>query len=116
MSDYQRCKICGEFGWTGASAIRFGHHQCPPLWEARLKDARWENEWTDVHALDAEQAASRFCQQHDSNGDYDIITNGEAEVEVRKPDSDKITLVEITAESVPTYYARARTPQETADE
>jgi len=108
MSDYERCKTCGEYGWTGASAARFGGHICPPTWEARIHETKYENEWTEIHARDAEEAASKFCQQHDSNGDYDIIQSGEAEIEVRKWGEDKIALIDISAESVPTYYAHRR--------
>ena len=115
-NDYHRCKTCGEYGWFGDSAVKLGAHRCPPSWQVRMHETKWESEWRDIHARDLEEAASKFCQQHDSNGDYDIITNGDAVVEVRKSEADPATIVEIRAESVPTYYARARSPQEKADE
>lgn len=109
MSDYRRCKTCGEFGWFDRSA---GNHACSPIWEARLFGAG-DDEWMDVHADDAETAAEKFCEQYDSGGDYDIIRCGSAEVEVRKPGDAEASLWDISAESVPEYHAYARCPQVT---
>lgn len=114
MSDYVRCKRCGGWGWTGELAGRYGAHACPPIWEARILKTRWENDWTEVHARDAEDAASKFCERYDSDGEYSIIQDGGAEIEVRKLGEDQITQVEISAESVPTYYAHARPQSEPA--
>jgi hypothetical protein len=109
MSDFRKCTVCREWGWFDG---KLGNHICKPSWEARLLETKWENGWTDCRGRDAEEAASNFCQRYDSDGEYSIIQSGEAEVEVRKLGSDEVTVVEISAESVPTYYARARSPQE----
>jgi hypothetical protein len=109
MVGFERCPTCREFGWFGE---KFGReHQCAPIWEARICETKWENGWMEVRAHDAEEAASKFCQRYDSDGEYSILQSGEAEVEVRKLGEDDVTVVEITAESVPTYYAHARSPQ-----
>lgn len=107
MSDYQRCKRCGEYGWTGESAQRFGFHTCLPMWECRI--AGNGDDWDEVYAREAEQAAEKFCDQYDSNGDYTIIQAGEAEVDVRRPGEDEITQWKIAAESVPHYRAYPKT-------
>jgi hypothetical protein len=113
MSDYRRCPHCRENGWFDRP---FGNHTCSPVWEARLFGAG-DDEWLDVRADDAETAAEKFCDQYDSGGDYDIIRSGSAEVEVRKPGEEAITLWDISAESVPEYHAYPRrTPQESGRE
>jgi hypothetical protein len=110
MEGFQRCPNCNKFGWFGE---KFGReHQCAPIWEARLLETKWENDWIEVRAHDAEEAAREFCEQYDSDGDYSIIQRGSAEVEVRKPGEDGVTIFDVSAESVPTYYAHARRPQD----
>lgn len=83
-------------------------HSCPPMWEARIFETKWENDWVEVRARDAEQAATKFAEQYDQGGDYDIIQRGGDEIEVRKSGDDKIVMVDVSAESVPHYYGRVR--------
>jgi hypothetical protein len=112
MSDFRKCTVCREWGWFDG---KFGGHICKPIWEARLLETKWENGWTEVYGRDAEEAASKFCECYDSDGEYSIIQSGEAEVEVRKLGEEEVTIVDISAESVPTYYAHTRSSQETAE-
>lgn len=113
MEGFQRCPTCQKFGWFGE---KFGReHQCAPIWEARLHETKWDNDWTEVRAHDAEEAASEFCERYDcEGGDYSIIQHGEAVVEVRSPEGD-VTTCDVRAESVPTYYAHERREQSTDD-
>jgi hypothetical protein len=67
-----------------------------------------EDEWREIHAIDGERAAERFCANRDSNGDYDIIQAGEAAVETRKLGEDEIRQWDINAQSVPEYRAYPR--------
>ena len=90
------CKDCDEHYLTT--------HTCPPLWEARIYDKKYPNDWTEVHGIDPARAAARFAECYDRNGDYDIIKRGGDEIEVRKPGEDKIILVTISTETVPHYY------------
>jgi hypothetical protein len=98
MSDYQRCKTCGVYGWVGT-------HRCPPVWECRRVVPWDDEEWTDVYATDARNAAEEFCDIFDSDGDYMIIRHGSATIDVRKKDSDVAERFEVSAESVPRYTA-----------
>lgn len=100
---YQRCKVCEEWGWTDK-------HSCPPIWEARIFETKWQEDWHEVRANSPERAAQKFAEEYDCHGDYDILKRGSEEVEVRKQGEETITLVDISAESVPTYYAEVRDP------
>ncbi len=80
-------------------------HTCPPLWEARIFETRFQNDWAEVHGHDPEAAAARFAELYDRDGDYDIIKRGGDQIEVRKPGDETIILVNVSAESVPQYYA-----------
>lgn len=98
MSDYVKCKICDKWGYKNS-------HKCPPVWEVRMYERRWEEDWVEVYATDAEDAATTFAEQSDRGGDYDIIRRGSAEVEVRKQGETEVTQWDIQAESVPEYTA-----------
>lgn len=99
------CKHCDKHYHEGYQ------HACPPLWEARVFETKWQNEWHEVHGNDPEQAAARFCEIYDRNGDYDIVRRGGDEIEVRKPGDDEIIMVDVSAESVPHYYGHVRKPK-----
>lgn len=103
MSDWGKCSTCGEYGWLAS-------HKCAPIWEARLFETKWDEEWREVHGRDQEEAAAKFCEDYDRDGDYDIIRRGSAEVQVRKPGEEDIVLVDVSAESVPEYSAWIRSP------
>lgn len=99
--NYVRCAKCGEFGFSNT-------HECPPIWEARILETKWENDWTEVHARDAEAAAEKFCEDYDCHGDYDIIKRGGEEIQVRKLGEERIVIVDISAESRPHYCGTER--------
>jgi hypothetical protein len=111
MSDigtFARCPTCREYGWLNS-------HRCAPIWQAREVAARYQNDWVEVRGRDAEEAATKYCEETDQYGDYSIVRAGEATVEVRKaPDfemeDDEIAAIpiqtfDVTAESVPQYSA-----------
>lgn len=67
-----------------------------------------EGGWTSLYATDAEDAAEKYAERHDSDSaEYTIVRNGEAEVWVRDEDNN-VTKWDITAESVPTYSAHEK--------
>lgn len=99
MSDFKKCPTCQKHDFLS-------RHKCAPAWEARVFGDG--DEWNEVHGWDAEDAAAKFAEQYDEGGDYDIIRRGSAEIEVRKQGDEAITLVDISAESVPQYSAHAR--------
>lgn len=98
---YERCGICDEWGYGGK-------HQCPPIWECRVFETKYENDWQEVYAVDAERAAEKFAEDYDCHGDYDIVKRGCEEIEVRKAGSADIMMVDISAESRPHYYGSVR--------
>lgn len=113
MKGFQRCPTCQKYGWFGQEFGR--EHQCAPIWEARMYGSKWKEDWVEVRAHDAEGAAREFCERYDCEGDYTIIQRGSAEIEVRKPGEDAVTIFDVSAESVPTYYAHERQPVSTDD-
>lgn len=98
---YERCKHCDHWGWSNT-------HACPPIWEARIFETKWQNDWNEVRATDAEDAAKRFAEEYDVNGEHDIVRRGCEEIEVRLQGSEKIWMVDVSAETVPAYYATVR--------
>lgn len=86
-------------------------HTCPPLWEARVYETKWENDWTEVYGVNEEDAAEKFAEQYDCGGDYDIVKRGGEEIEVRKLGEDKIVIVDVHAETVPQYQGAIREPR-----
>jgi hypothetical protein len=106
MGEWRRCAICGEHGAFGMTYNK--DHVCAPVWEARIYTEKNEEDWHAVHANDAGQAAAKFCEAYDQDGDYDIVRRGSEEIEVRKSAGDKIIIIDVSAESVPHYYGRAR--------
>lgn len=96
------CKDCDKHYTVGSK------HICPPIWEARVFETKYQNDWHGVHANDPEQAAARFAEIYDRNGDYDIIKRGCEEIEVRKPGEETITMVDVSAESVAHYFGSTR--------
>ena len=106
MSDFRKCPVCGEYGWFDMQFNK--NHTCALIWEARIYTRKYEEDWHTVHANDAEQAAAKFCETYDQNGEYDIVRRGGEEIEVRKSDGDKVIIVDIEAETVPHYYGHER--------
>ena len=101
------CDKC--LGYKGMTIL--GHpHQCPPAWEGTDYESETEDPWQygiTVYAHSPEEAAEKWCQRHDQMGDYDIISNGGADlVRVRKVGSEEEFRFSVVAESEPTYSAR----------
>lgn len=101
VSNYGRCSICREYAFLD-------RHRCPPIWEARIHETKFEEDWSEVYADSADSAAAKFAEEYDAGGDYTIIRRGSAEVEVRKPGETEFIIFDIQAESMPQYSAWAR--------
>lgn len=95
-----RCAICGTFSV-------FGHHRCPPKWEVHVPDYHGEDDWSAVFAHDAEEAAERYAEKYDSEGDYTVVGGSSLTVYVRAADDPdaKVIKYEVSGEAVPRYSA-----------
>lgn len=95
---FVRCTVCKEFDFKD-------RHRCPPMFQCRF-DHDDEDDWRTVHAADVEQAAARFCEQVDNEGDYNVLQNGEAMVFARATQADPWRRVHVAAETLPHYSGR----------
>jgi hypothetical protein len=112
LGEFRRCGNCGDYGFTF-------EHRCAPLFQCRIETIGrrpWDegDDWRETHAIDPEEAAKKFCDHYDANGDYPIITAGAAVILVRKPTAEtalddeptyKTWRVEVDAEMTRAYYA-----------
>ena len=78
MSDFEKCKICGEYDFLSK-------HKCPPIYY--FKHESWGDEFQEVRAWTFDGAAEKFARMFNENGDYNlmdceeevIISDGETE-------------------------------------
>ena len=101
MSDYQRCTICGNYGWASS-------HQCPPLWDVHDPDSHGDLDFfSTVRAIDAQSAAEKYAEDTDAAGDYSCVGGSELRLKVRKSGTDDSwTDWAVTGETEPVYHAR----------
>lgn len=95
--NYQ-CSVCGEHIFT---TLR---HRCAPVWHVRL-DWQHKGEERKTFATDAQEAAEKFCERYDRNGDYDIVREGVAKVVVYNASMQLAGAYGIEAESKPVYFS-----------
>lgn len=99
MSSYGICPDCHKAGWLP--------HKCQ-VWEWRIVEPHSrECDWLEVRARSADEAAQTAAEQWDNEGDYYLIRNsGQVQViELRDPKTLMVTLWNVHAEAIPTYYA-----------
>lgn len=104
----ETCPRCHRWHFRRCDCQLF---QCGQPWRGGVE----EHSWRDVYATDAEQAAERYCEESDCDGDYTIIRNGSAEVWVRNV-VNEVTKFNVEAESVPTYTAHEAKADTTSDQ
>jgi len=102
----ERCDRCKEWR-ANPKRCPCELFQCQEDWSPQRSP--WSKQpdpdnWTDVYALDAEEAAKQFAEESDRGGDYVIISSGSGRVWVRNA-TDTVTRWNIEAESVPEYRA-----------
>lgn len=95
MREYRKCQICKEFHYTD--------QDCLPIYGVNLLDYHGEEEFQDFHANSEEDAAEKFAEYYNSNGDYCLMNETEI-VSVKNPDGE-IKKFEISAE--PSVYYSA---------
>lgn len=103
--DYRECKICGEWSWSH-------RHKCAPRWLAGTEDEY--NEHTaghdslrTVHAHDPQEAAEKYSEKSDRDGEFFIARYAPIKVAVlRYSDPEpEVNWFEITVETIPEYHA-----------
>ena len=97
MSNFKKCSDCGDYDFLD-------RHECSPVYFVKPRD-EGDEEYTQIHASSAEDAAELWAERQDSKGDYDIIRSGEAECTVKCPDGS-IAEVDICAETIANYIAK----------
>ena len=111
FGEYKRCTICSRYDFENT-------HRCAPIWECQMEGDG--DDWSTVHATDSEEAAERFAERYDQDGEYWIISgrhSGDVVVLVRKDEDSEIRRWTIEAEAVPTYRAyEADPPSVTSDD
>lgn len=99
---YQTCPICKSSGvWELG-----GTHRCPPKWEYCIPDNDPE-EWIESYNYYSETVAEKAAEEYDCDGDYYLVrdSNAELQILVRKFGSTEIEEFNVTAESIPKYFA-----------
>jgi hypothetical protein len=100
VTDYGRCPKCGEPGFLKG---KFADHRCKPLFWWRSNDRHDEDEWQEIHASDAEEAAQKAAALYDQDG-YSLLRGGHAEISIRDTLTGKVTRWHCKAEPVPQYW------------
>lgn len=94
------CATCG--GWKYNE-----RHACPPLFGVRCDDNHGPDEWVEIRAVDPEQAAEKWAESEDQNGDYLIVAQrSKPTVDVRST-TGEVTRWQVSGEAVPQYYAQS---------
>lgn len=106
MSEYERCRVCGEWGWMAS-------HQCPPMWDIYCPDHGDDAETARAfYGTDAEDAVEKWAERADSDSaEYSIVGGQPATVFVRPAGGDgawEKWVVE--GEAVPEYRAHKEPP------
>ncbi len=81
-------------------------HQCPPTWRVRLLPYHGEDDYDEVLANSAQQAAQKFAEQYDQGGDYTVVGGSPIEVLVSGHKSENEKKYHVEGEAVATYYAQ----------
>ena len=66
MSDFDRCKICGEYDFLDK-------HKCPPIYYYKHDD--WGDEFQKIRAWSFSGAAIAFAKLYNENGDYALMND-----------------------------------------
>lgn len=103
-ADVARCTTCREW-------MHGAFHRCSPAFLVWRADED-ESEARRVHAFDADDAATTWAQEYDSDGEYPIVQGEVVEVHVRDGDGT-LTRWSVSGEYDPSYSARDLGPAAT---
>lgn len=95
--DYNRCKICGEWHWSDT--------KCDPIYYVQIPCYHGYDEWVETRACSHSSAAEIYCDRHDAEGDYVIISNGGIDEIFVKDATGNVKKFSVEAETVPEYTA-----------
>ncbi len=106
MKDWKQCSHCDEPFYDLASLT----HEGLGRYEVYCKErGEQEDSAVNICAYCPVDAATRWAERDDGEGDYDIIRRGKIEdVMVRKLGADNWRAFNIAAESVPEYTANEK--------
>jgi len=93
------CETCNGIIWSAHT------HTCPPVWRVYAEDI-YGDEYVEVMALDAEQAAEKWAERYDCEGDYTIVSGSEQTVTVTDVHGEDSKKLIVEGEGVPQYTAR----------
>lgn len=99
---YEPCRFCGV--WS-----RPEEHRCPPQWLVWCPDyGQNELDARTVYARDSEQAATKWAEQSDRDGDYSIVGGSSVTAHVRRSDvaGAPVEVCTVMGDSVPQYHAQ----------
>jgi len=97
----QRCETCDEFMWS------FERHTCKPLFIVwNNNDGKTEDEGVRIHAIDAQNAAEQWAEDHDSSSaEYGIVSQREEPTVCVRSAEGELTEWLVRGEALPHYYA-----------
>ena len=106
MSDYARCKICGEMGWINS-------HVCPASWQVFEIDGDNIGYEREIRAASAEDAAIRYAEHTDTeSAEYNFVKYGGKVIVREKTGLERVEMFEIAGELIPQYTAAPLMPSE----
>jgi hypothetical protein len=68
MSNFNICSICKEYDWEHT-------HTCPDIYYFKHED--WGDEFNEIRARSFRDAAYRFAQKYNEDGDYALMDSSE---------------------------------------
>jgi len=95
-SDYKKCDICGEWDWSNT-------HKCPPI--MYFKHENWGEDWEEIRAHDHEDAAEKFAEMYNDDGDYSLM---DLEVDVLISDGKIEKTFVVSAETSIEYFVKEK--------
>ena len=97
MSNFSICNKCKEYDYTDS-------HKCHPIWEVQ-EEGEPKDDWVEVYAFDEEDAAGKYGEAYDTEGDYLLSQGGKVTVIVRAPGSEDVKVFVVSAEPDVNYSA-----------
>ena len=85
-------------------------HKCLPLWLYRIGENEEEFDGK-IYALTEAEAAEKTADQEESNFDFAFVSNGEINIDIKNPTTNKIKKFIVTAWQHIEYSAKEIKPE-----